>query len=131
MLRKFLLLAATSPLALFGLINNTIPYHLPFLLTRKIKDRNFHTSVRFVSYLILFPVWYIILYFLVGIFIGPWWGRLLYLLGALVTGIFSNRYFDLVKRVVSMWRLVVNKKKPKFLKLRILRDKIVSFFKGL
>ncbi len=130
-LLKSLLLAATSPLALFGLINNTIPYHLPFLLTRKIKDRNFHTSVRFVSYLILFPVWYIILYFLVGIFIGPWWGRLLYLLGALVTGIFSNRYFDLVKRVVSMWRLVVNKTKPKFLKLRILRDKIVSFFKGL
>lgn len=128
---RTLLLVAASPLALFGLANNTIPYHLPFLLTRKIKDRNFHTSIRFIAYIILFPVCYLIMFFVLGNFIEPWWGRLLYLLGALITGIFSHRFFYMVRKVVSMWRLVVNNKKASFLKLRILRDKIVDFFKRL
>ncbi len=123
---RSLCLLASLPIALFGLLNNFVPYHSPFLLTSRIKDRNFHTSVRFGLYLILFPIWYTVLLVLLCKYVDPWWIRILYMILVPVSGMFSHRYFDYIKKVGAMWRLVFNHKKPQFLRLKVLRRKIVK-----
>jgi len=127
---RTLCLVASSPLALFGLINNFVPYHSPFLLTMRIKDRNFHTSVRFGLYLMLFPLWYIALFVMLCKYVDPWWIRILYMLMVPVTGMFSHKYWNYIKKVFAMWRLVLLRKKPTFLRLKVLRRKIVRFLQG-
>lgn len=128
---RTLALILTSPLALYGFLNNCVPYHTPFLITRKIKDRNFHTSIRFALYLILFPISYACTFAGICHVFEPWWIRILYMIMVPFTGLFSHTYYDHVKRIFSVWKVVLNKRKPTFLKLRILRDKIVDIFKSI
>lgn len=128
-LLRTLILLALSPLALFGFVNNFIPYFSPFLLTNRVKDRNFHSSLRFALYVFLFPIWYTVLIVLLCKYLDPWWLRIVYMLAVPITGIFSHHFYDYVKRVVAMWRLVFNKGKHAYLKLSVLRQKIVGIFK--
>jgi 1-acyl-sn-glycerol-3-phosphate acyltransferase len=129
LLRTFILLA-TFPANVFGFVNNFIPYHLPFLLTLHIKDRNFHTSVRFVLYLILFPLFYGVVFWLLCKYTDSWIFRILYMLAVPLAGIFSHRYYAYVKKVAAMWKMFFNRKKPVYQRLKVLRDKIVEIFKG-
>lgn len=130
-LLRTLILVATLPICLFGFINNFIPYHLPFLFTRKVKDKNFHTSVRFALYLILFPIHYILTFCVLCNYIDSWWIRILYILTVPFAGLFSHRYYDVFKKVVSMWKMFFNRRNASFLKLQILRDKILGIFKSI
>ena len=126
---RTLILVALSPLALFGFVNNFIPYFSPFLLTNRVKDRNFHSSLRFALYLFLFPIWYTVLIILTFKYLDVWWQRVAYMLAAPFTGIFSHHFYDYMKRVGAMWRLLFNKGKHAYLKLQVLRQKIVGIFK--
>ncbi len=128
---RTLILTVLSPLALFGFVNNFIPYFSPFLLTMHVKDRNFHSSLRFALYVFLFPIWYTVLIVLLCKYLDPWWMRLVYMLAVPVTGIFSHHFYDYVKRVVAMWRLLFNKGRHAYLKLQVLRQKIVEMFKDV
>lgn len=119
-------IVASLPLALAGLVANFLPYHLPFLFTSRIKDRNFHTSVRFGLYLILFPIWYVAIFSIMCRYVDSWWLRLALMLLAPVSGIFAHRYFNYIQRVAAMWRLVFHHKKPQFLRLKVLRRRIVK-----
>lgn len=49
-----------SPVFLYGYINSILPVIPPKLLVRKIRDKQFHSSVKFVMSLILFPVFYLL-----------------------------------------------------------------------
>lgn len=65
-LARFLFALLTLPVFLLGLIFNGIPYWVPrFLVKRKIKDTVFISSFNFVLGLIVFPSFYLIIYFLV------------------------------------------------------------------
>ena len=101
-LLRTIILISTFPINVFGFLNNFVPYHLPFLLTMRVKDRNFHTSVRF---------------------------RAFYILLVPITGIFSHRYYAYVKKVAAMWKMFFNKKKPIYRTLENIREKIVEIFK--
>jgi hypothetical protein len=46
------------------------------------------------------------------------------------TGIFSHHFYDYMKRVGAMWRLLFHKGKHAYLKLSVLRQKIVGMFVG-
>ncbi|MCR4560276.1 MAG: 1-acyl-sn-glycerol-3-phosphate acyltransferase [Bacteroidales bacterium] len=128
-LLRTVILIATFPINVFGFVNNFVPYHLPFLLTMRVKDRNFHTSVRFVLYLILFPVFYGVIFWQLCRYTDSWLFRILYMLLVPLTGIFSHRYYAYVKKVAAMWKMFFNKKKPLYARLGVLRDKIVEIFK--
>jgi len=130
-LLRTLILLLTSPLALFGFVNNFVPYFSPYLLTNRVKDRNFHSSLRFALYLFLFPIWYTFLIVMLCKYCNLWWVGVLYMVAVPFTGIFSHHFYDYVKRVKAMWRLLFNKRKWSFLKLRILRCKIVDILKNL
>lgn len=127
-LLRTLILIALSPLALFGFINNFLPYFSPFLLTNRVKDRNFHSSLRFALYMFLFPIWYAVLLVLTFKYLDTWWMRVLYMVAVPITGIFSHHFYDYLNRVTAMWRLLFNKGRHAYLKLSVLRQKIVEIF---
>ena len=127
-LLRTLILTVLSPLALFGFVNNFIPYFSPFLLTNRVKDRNFHSSLRFALYVFLFPIWYTVLIVLLCKYLDPWWLRIVYMLAVPAAGIFSHHFYDYLKRVGAMWRLLFNKGRHAYLKLSVLRQKIVEIF---
>lgn len=48
------------PLFLFGLVSNIIPFEVPALLRKKIKDRQLHSSFNFVGGVVAFTVYYLL-----------------------------------------------------------------------
>lgn len=48
------------PLFLFGLVSNIIPFEVPALLRKKIKDKQLHSSFNFVGGMVAFTVYYLL-----------------------------------------------------------------------
>ncbi len=57
------------PLFLYGVINNMIPYFLPKIAIKNIKDKQFHSTFNFALGLFLFPIFYLIQFTLFSIFL--------------------------------------------------------------
>lgn len=55
------------PFFLFGLINNIIPFAVPAMLRKKIKDRQLHSSFNFVGGLVFFTLFYLLVFAIVWI----------------------------------------------------------------
>lgn len=124
---RTMLLLSTSPIALFGFVNNFIPYWLPWLITRKIKDKNFHTSIRFGIYMIAFPlIFYPLIFVLLTKFTSPWWIKYIYMALLPITGIFAHRYYIIAVKLKATWKYVLNKNKEKYQRLRQLRADILE-----
>ncbi len=60
LLARIPLLFATLPLFVWGFVNNIVPIASAYLLSKKIKDVQFISSVRFVVGMFLFPIMYTI-----------------------------------------------------------------------
>ncbi len=65
---QFILLTICFPIYLYGFINNFFITHLPEILVKKLKDRQFHSSVRFGLSIITFPIFYIIQSIILSLF---------------------------------------------------------------
>lgn len=79
------LLILAAPFALFGMINNVIPFKGPELVKRNMKDPLFASTLNFCfGVIISFPVWYIILTILAFCFL-KWWMAILYLVASVLT----------------------------------------------
>lgn len=119
------------PIYLFGTLNNFFPYFIPSLLTNRIKDKNFHTSVRFVIYLIAFPfVFYPLIFYFVYKFIGPWWLDIIYTVAVPITGIFAHRYFVNFIKWKSAVKYYFNKNKEKSKHIVNLRNEVLNILKN-
>jgi len=99
-----ILMLVALPLFICGLIFNIIPYRLPLLLCKKFKDPQFHSTVKFVLGMFLFPVYYLILFIPVWIFTAPGWIKWAFLASLPVTGLFAHIYYIWWKKLRSMWR---------------------------
>lgn len=55
------------PFFLLGLINNIIPFTIPTVLSRKIKDRQLHASFHFVGALVSFTLFYLLVFVILWI----------------------------------------------------------------
>jgi hypothetical protein len=72
---------------------NYLPYKTPVWITKKIKDRQFISSVRDVAGLVLFTIYYLIL-IIVSIFIDQaWWLKLSILVALPFAGLFAFHYY--------------------------------------
>ena len=122
-----------SPLFLYGLINNIIPYPLPILVTKKFKDPQFHSTVKFVAGLVIFPIWYLILFILAWIIVEPGWIKWIYMTSLLPAGLFTHVWFIWFKKLRSIWKysLMTVMKNIRIDGLRSLRDEIISSVDGL
>ncbi len=85
------------PLNMYGLILNYIPFKIPLAIASNIKDKHFKSSVNFVVSLLLFPVYYIILITILGLFTEGSMLLLAFGLSLPVTGYFAFYYYQHLK----------------------------------
>ena len=109
---------ATLPVFLYGALFNLPVYYTPKIMTRNIKDESFHTSVRFVFYLVLYPLYYLILFLVSGYFIDNIWMRLLFTVSLPLAGMFSISYARGLKKLYKKFKFHFSPFKEKLKKLR-------------
>lgn len=121
------------PLFLYGLINNIIPFQLPLLVIKKFKDPQFHSTVKFVVGLIIFPIWYLILFILALIIVEPGWIKWIYLASLLPAGLFAHQWYIWFKKLRSMWKytLMTITKNIRISGLKSLRTEILAMVDGI
>ena len=100
-----ILLLLSSPVYLYGLITNYIPYKIADYLTLKnFKDDHFHSSIRMVIAMFLFPLFYLILTGVIWAWSGSWWSALLSLISLPISGKFAIFFSEEVKKWYSRFR---------------------------
>jgi hypothetical protein len=116
------------PLFITGLINNYIPYRFTETRVRGLKDPQFHSSFKYVTGMIAFPVYYLILIALICFIPMPAWIKWLYVLLMPATGLLAFRYYIGLRKLRSRIRytLGVLRKKPEILEMIDLRSRIMD-----
>jgi 1-acyl-sn-glycerol-3-phosphate acyltransferase len=116
------------PFHILGMVNNYIPYKIPAVYTKKIKDPQFYSSFKLVMALVFFPAYYIVLVVLGLIFINPLWLKLAYFLTIPLTGLFAFKYYIRLKKLSAKFRYsrLVKKKNNKIQELKRLRKVIID-----
>jgi len=123
----------TFPVWLFGNIFTLTFLSLPELQIKKIKDFQFHSSIRFGLSLalafIFLPV-YLIICFLI---FSPWWLAVLIFLTIPAAGIFALNYNMLFRRIIGGFRFrkYEKEKDPVFLELRKNYSELISLVSNL
>ncbi|MFN3940208.1 MAG: 1-acyl-sn-glycerol-3-phosphate acyltransferase, partial [Chitinophagales bacterium] len=87
------------PLFVFGTAVNIVPYKLIEKgVERKVKQRIFYSSMKFVAGLFIFPVWYILLFVTTWMVLGSVLSALIFLFAFPVCGLIAfHWYYDLKK----------------------------------
>ncbi len=80
------------PVFLFGFINNIIYYILITKFLKKVKDLQFHTSIKFFISIILSLIIYPIHSLVLLLITGEWTWSLIYLISLPLTALFANKY---------------------------------------
>lgn len=101
---RYALLFILLPVFLYGLINNFLPFYLPIRFTRKVKDKQFISSIRHVISVILFPLFYIIQGIIVYFAFSSVWIAFFYLLTLPFTGFAAVRYYKTFIKLNAKWR---------------------------
>jgi hypothetical protein len=95
----------TFPLFIYGIIFNFTFMEIPNLQIRKIKDPQFHSSIRYAVSLVLAFV-FIPLYLILSLFIfSPWWLGLLIFLTLPLSGLFAWNYYLQFRRMAGGFRI--------------------------
>lgn len=123
-----LLLLILFPLYIYGLLLNYFAYKLPVLVTKKIKDIVFHSSVKLVLGLIIYPVWYILLTIIFWLIFKDIFLTIIFLVNLPVTGLFSFHYYNVMKNSLMHWRYysLLRKKDEKLSKLFDLKEELLN-----
>lgn len=109
---KSLLLIAMLPVFLYGYINNLIPYSIPKLITGKLKDKQFTSSVVLILGIITFPLFYLIQFLLVWIFTDIWWIKFAYLISLPFMGVLAFYIHRFFVKTKAQWMFLFTDKAP-------------------
>ncbi len=123
---KSIILLALLPVFIYGTINNIIPYLLPSVLTKKVKDKQFISSILLVFGIIFFPLFYIIQSVLFMAFTEPNWWTWIYLISIPITGLMAFNLHRFFIKLRAQWVFIINNKKEKVIRLIGLRKQIIS-----
>jgi len=116
------------PVFLYGLVNNALPFFLPVLPTRKVKDPQFWSSIKNGLALILFPLFYALQTLAVAVFTDGAWIPPVYLVSLPLTGYLAYFFYVGWKKFKAKWRYNLLQKKKPFMMKQILdlRKEILS-----
>ena len=89
----------TFPLFIYGNIFNFTFLEIPNLQVRKIKDLQFHSSVKYGISLLLAFVFLPLYLILSLVFFSPWWVGVIVFLSLPLSGLFAWDYYLLLKRI--------------------------------
>ncbi len=104
-------LIVTFPLFLYGNIFNLIFLEIPNLQIKKIRDVQFHSSVRYglsLALAFIFMPLYLILSF---VFFSPWWLAILVFTTIPLSGLFAWNYYLMFRRITGGFRIRNYKRK--------------------
>jgi glycerol-3-phosphate O-acyltransferase / dihydroxyacetone phosphate acyltransferase len=125
---KDILLLFLLPVYFYSILTNGIPFFLPELMVKRLKDRQLFSTIRFGIGFFLFPIWYLLLFLIIGAifnFLLAFWC----LLFAAATIGFLYYYKVWVIKVFHSYRYLLLKNDPLLTDLKQLKVKILSFFK--
>ena len=108
-LANSLWLVLLLPVFLYGLLNNAIAYFAPRLFVPKIKDRQFHSSVKFGWAVFVIPVIYFIQTVVFAVFFPKILWILLYALSLPVFGYLAKIISEWASTTFEKWRVLGNK----------------------
>ncbi len=98
-------LLSTSPFWVYGTINSGIPYGIPFLMTKNLKDQQFSSAFRIVLFaLVTFPLVWLLQTGLVWFFFGIKTATI-YALVLAPTGYFAHRWARWWNETMQQWKL--------------------------
>ena len=125
---KSLLLLIGLPFFVYGFINNAIPYFAPFILTGKVKDKQFHSSFKFVITAFLYPIYYFILTVVAFLITRDTFWTLTYLFSLPITGALAWYYSRLYLKTLCDFRCLKYKttKNNRLIDSRDLYDSIMD-----
>lgn len=121
------------PVFIYGWINNIIPWKLPLLVTGKIKDVQFHSSVKMVIGIFLFPIMYLIQSGIFALLAGSWQASLVYLASLPLSGWLAYTYYLGWKKLRALWKFRLNGRRggstiPSLLNMR---NEIIDVMKSI
>jgi len=122
------MLLATIPIFIYGVINNFIASWLPGRVSKMIEDPQFKSSINFVISMISFPVLYIIQSIVVLIVTNDWKISLAYAVCLPVSGIFAWKWLKIFRCVKINWvyKIAELSKNKDFAEMQKLYDEIIS-----
>ena len=123
----------TFPLFIYGNIFNLTFLEIPNLQIRKIKDPQFHSSIRYGISLVLAFV-FLPLYLILSLFIfSSWWLGLLIFLTLPMSGLFAWNYYLQFHRITGGFRIrnLIKQKDKEFSLLRNNHNELVQLIAGL
>ena len=123
----------TFPLFIYGNIFNLTFLEIPNLQIKKIRDRQFHSSVKYGLSLamafIFLPV-YLVLAFII---FSPWWLAILIFLTLPLSGLFAWNYFLEFRRIAGgfrVWKYMRNHNSD-YVTLKQNHDELIELLAGL
>ncbi len=125
-LLKSLLILLSLPLFIYGYLNNIIVYLLPSLITKKIKDRQFESSVSYGFSILLFPIVYLVQFVLVWIFIKIWYVAVIYFVTLPFFGLLAFMIHRLFVKTSAQIRFLIVKNKKEARSTVELRNEIIK-----
>jgi 1-acyl-sn-glycerol-3-phosphate acyltransferase len=123
----------TFPLFIYGNIFNLTFLEIPNLQIRKIKDPQFHSSIRYAISLVLAFV-FLPLYLILSLFIfSSWWLGLLIFLTLPLSGLFAWNYYLQFHRILGGFRIrsLIKEKNEAFNILRRNHSELINLIDGL
>lgn len=122
-----ILTLAGFPLFLYGLINNLAAYFLPRRITRMFKDKQFHSSVKFLWGALVVPLLYVLQAIIVWIIFKKAWIAGAYLLTLPFVSFYAHWYAEQSGFMLKRWRLFFLRKTypTKMKALKSLQEEII------
>jgi len=94
------------PAFVYGLVNNLIAYFVPKILVLKIKDKQFHSSIKFGWGVFVIPIVYAIQVAIFAIFFPKLWIIFAYAISLPVFGIIARVVVEWIDILFEDWRLL-------------------------
>jgi 1-acyl-sn-glycerol-3-phosphate acyltransferase len=126
-------IVATFPLFIYGNIFNLTFLEIPNLQIRKIKDPQFHSSIRYGISLALAFV-FLPAYLIISLFVfSSWWLGLLIFFTLPLSGLFAWNYYLQFHRMIGGFRIrsLIKKKNVDFMQLRKNHTELVNLIAQL
>ncbi len=102
---SFIMFICIPPFA-YGLINNIFAYFIPKILVLKIKDKQFHSSIKFGWGLFVIPIIYAIQIAIVAIISPKIWIIIAYAISLPIFGLIARVIWEWLSILFEDWRLL-------------------------
>lgn len=123
------------PLHLYGVVFNVLPYKISqWIVESKIKDKQFHSSIKYGIALILFPLFHWIFFFIFyALFPDPWYAKWIFLVSQTLMGLFSFTYMISHRKTNARLRYTqkLNAGNKEILQMQKIRKEIIAFMDDL